>query len=335
MKVKTTENDYIYASARVRALELGLCSKENIMRMIEAKTIEDVYQLMSESGLTLIYDKDGKVLEEELLDKLLCQAYQDVFAMLPEDGTLGYLLYPYDACNIKTAYKCHVRGIQCKDMLHLCASVSPDKVEQAFSEQDFSKFPSHMAKATENLEEVYAKTRDPRQIDWLLDKASYQDMQDAVKNEPFLADLLCVRIDTTNIISMFRLFAMPNIEQARVMLPEVIIAGGRYPLADFKIWFDEGEKAFREKMSFGQYADILSEQGEGIRIGLLERVADDFYANVLVKSRYMAFGAPVLVTYLSAWETECKNLRIILAGKRAGQSSDAIREQVRFGFLGL
>ena len=43
----------------------------------------------------------------------------------------------------------------------------------------------------------------------------------------------------------------------------------------------------------------------------------------------ITFGAEVPIAYLLALETQSKNLRILLAGKRAGQDRDTIQAKLR------
>ena len=54
---------------------------------------------------------------------------------------------------------------------------------------------------------------------------------------------------------------------------------------------------------------------------------------LLKEAKYINFGAGVLAAFYYAREYEVKNIRIILAGKRAGQDSDTIRERMRDSYV--
>ena len=47
------------------------------------------------------------------------------------------------------------------------------------------------------------------------------------------------------------------------------------------------------------------------------------------EAKGVIFGVEVPLAYLLATEAQCKNIRILLAGKQAGLEPDAIRERMR------
>ena len=61
----------------------------------------------------------------------------------------------------------------------------------------------------------------------------------------------------------------------------------------------------------------------------MEKTADDIWMSRAKEAKYVPFGAPVLLGYLIALEYQTKNIRIILAGKDTGLSSEIIRERLR------
>ena len=51
------------------------------------------------------------------------------------------------------------------------------------------------------------------------------------------------------------------------------------------------------------------------------------------EAKMVSFGAEILVGYLIAREYEVKNLRILLAGKSVGLTTDALRERMRLSYV--
>ena len=67
-------------------------------------------------------------------------------------------------------------------------------------------------------------------------------------------------------------------------------------------------------------------------LGVLDCRCDNFYMDRVRGAKMIPFGPAVPAAYLIAREFEVKNLRIILGGKQAGLSPDAIRARVRRGY---
>lgn len=65
----------------------------------------------------------------------------------------------------------------------------------------------------------------------------------------------------------------------------------------------------------------------------MERAADDELMEVAREAKMVSFGAEILVGYLIAREYEVKNLRILLAGKSVGLTTDALRERMRLSYV--
>ena len=53
----------------------------------------------------------------------------------------------------------------------------------------------------------------------------------------------------------------------------------------------------------------------------------------MARSRTVPFGIEVPMGYIAAREWELTNLRIILSGRQAGLSADAIRERLRDSYV--
>ena len=85
------------------------------------------------------------------------------------------------------------------------------------------------------------------------------------------------------------------------------------------------KEAFRGTLLETVTEEILSAEAPAA----LERVFDLFEMKQIVPYQNAYFGAARLVGYLLAYEAEVKNLRIILAGRIAGDAGEKIKERLR------
>ena len=176
MAEKYRESDYLYGSARIRALEGQRIGKDRLERMLEANTSDDVMAMLSDHGFTWS-STDGASREECLLSAL-SEGYAELERSA--DGVrspVRFLRYPYDCNNVKALIKCFVRGIAPDAMLFdSLGTVSAEQAKLAFESKDYRMFPPCMAEAIPEAEESFAQTGNPQTVDLILDKACYADM---------------------------------------------------------------------------------------------------------------------------------------------------------------
>ncbi|MBQ5725152.1 MAG: V-type ATPase subunit, partial [Clostridia bacterium] len=123
------ETLYMYASARLHALERHMIGRERLEALLAARTPADIMARLRDYGVLAPAatgsadhpaDVTGKATSDTLptptereaaLTALLRTAYRETEEALPDPALVRYLRYPYDATNLKIAMKCLVRGI--------------------------------------------------------------------------------------------------------------------------------------------------------------------------------------------------------------------------------
>lgn len=322
---KTKETDYLFASARVRAAENRLIGADKTESAINAKDSSEIEALIGS-----VSAPEGS---SDRLSAYLGSAYSFIAEISPSEDIASFLRYSYDCNNIKAALKCHFRETDCSEMLFPFGAVTVDKILAMPRELDFSALPKHMSEAAKEAFEAYAKTGDPQLIDIILDKACYRDMLDAAKSDDFAYDLVRMKIDLTNIMMCIRIIRMGGGLSERDVLERSLIEGGY--LDRMKLYDSRSENEIAMLLSGSEYSSLSAFLDDGGKISLaeIERRCDDIYMKKVRTTKSLPFGAPLLCAYLVAVEYEVKNLRIILAGKRAGLSGEKIRDRVRLGYV--
>lgn len=329
------DTDYLSASARIRACENSLLGREKLYQMTEAADSQEIYALLAEAGVRTLFrgdEKEGRPDEEATLSSLLYSAFALIEESVPDPTFFRFLRYPYDCHNLKAAMKCHIRGTEPGDMLFSCGSLAPADAVRAAAETDFHRFPAHMAQAAQQATLAFAKSRDPRCIDQLLDIACFRDMQEAVAPDPFLSRLLQVKTDLSNIMTVLRLLRA-GLPDPVAHLDGFFLPGGTLSFASLCDACAEGLSGLDDLLAVSPYSSAFA----GVNLaseplGVLDCRCDNFYMDRVRGAKMIPFGPAVPAAYLIAREFEVKNLRIILGGKQAGLSPDAIRARVRRGY---
>ena len=307
---------YLYASARVRALENRLTSREQWSRMAELHTPEEI--------LTAYADK-GENRESVAEDKLRA-AIATVRESVPDPALTLFLQYPYDCNNVKALEKCRIRGLDPADLLIDLGSI-PAKTLLTVSENELlTLLPAHMAAALPEARAAYDKTADPQEIDFILDRAVFADMREAAAPFPFAAALVEARAELTDLLICTRLVRMQSGALGRSMLERAVLPCARFSTEALLAFYDGGEEALIGGISDTPYAKIFDKETS---LALLEKRADDYLMQLARAARSSTFGAEVPIAYLLALESEGKNLRILLAGKRAGLDGATLRARMR------
>lgn len=342
MSVRYNENDYLYGSARLRALERNIAGNERCARFCELSPAEfyrEAGELLGASG-DAAQGLESAQNFEGVLTETLRGAFSLTASLLPESGVgaLDIYRYPYDCHNIKYAIKCEVKGRDPLPGMSLCGTVSPESIAGTLVKNDYSALPPHMAEAARTARERQAQNRDPQEIDFLLDAACFADMSEAagrVPEVPILRRLTALRADTLNILTCVRLVRMTGDAGRRVStLARAYLPGGRVG-ADALTAALRGEHPLHTLTEDVCPSAGIYGLGERLRdaaeqsLGAAEKLLEDFITGELSAVKYRAAGLEVFAAYLSSVETSVKNLRIIAAGKHAGTPPQRIRERLR------
>lgn len=333
--------EYMYASARIRALETRLVGRERMELLGECRSAGEVMDRLSEYGLTLPESDvpaTGETLgrlREAMLLSALQEAYDEVEAAVPDPTVFRYFRYPYDCNNLKAAIKCGIRGVPAEDMLFDFGTVPAHEVEALVREGKYEAYPAAMAAAARRARELYEKTADPRMIDAVLDAACYEDMLTAAREtgDDTLVGWLQMRIDLTNILITLRILRLGKGFSAGGVAEDLLIPGGTLDAAFFGEALENGESRLWEVLSPTEYYPLTRVEGDPRPLYAVEKACDDLYVERVRTDAGTPFGAAVAGGYLVGWETAVKNIRILLAAKEAGWSTETIRERIRVSYV--
>lgn len=327
------ETTYAYAVGRIRALETRLLDRNKLERMVEAASAQEALKVLSET------DYAGLVAELESVhdfEKILQQEIKKVFLLLqqisPQPFLTNLMSLKYDVHNLKVLLKAKFLEETDTEILFPVGTVPLDKLRAIVAEEDFRDLPGTLRQAAEQIIEEFAVSGDPQIIDLFLDRAYYEMLLAAARQErsAFLEGLFVREVDLANIKTFLRVKRM---RRNKEFFKKAFLPGGRLTADLFINLLEEPLEFFADRLAMSDYATVV---GEGVRewlekgsITRLEKLSDDFILEYLQQGKRMPFGLEPLIGYIYAKETEIKNVRLILVGKINGLPIEAIRERLR------
>lgn len=323
------EMDYLYASGRIRALEGLLLNRERANRMIDARTLEEAFRVLADCG----YSAPMPTSPEEL-DRTLANERSRVFAMvcgmIPDHQIVDVFRTRYDIHNIKVLLKSPSPSSERSNAILDCGIFPADRIAAMFHEMELRELPPQLRQSVEEAREILARTADPQLMDIALDKACLKYMLFLAEEtgSPFLTGYVRLIIDAANLRAFVRLIRMGK---GTALLHLALATGGSIPVKQFLT--DTMEMAL-EKLYAPTPLAHAAITGAAVIKGTaspseLDLHCDNSLMAYLQPARSLAFGAPLVVAYLAAKETEITAVRMILSGRLGGIPPESIRERIR------
>lgn len=301
-------SDYIFPCVVIRSKEVDLLSREELLRLLDLKSVQDIMNVLADHGYG-----DGKELEnprdfEKVLSDNMKETYDTVYSTIPDEKELSFFKYPNDYHNLKVLLKAEFLKTDASHLLIDSGTIPADKLQDMLRRRDFSLMTVEMRQAVDEAIELFAKSRDPQEIDLRLDKACYKDMlSDAEESgNQFLQEYVKKLIDSLNIDAFARL---KEVGKPRAFFKRVFLDGGNLD-----------ENAVEQRA-----AAIVNE----VTLSGVEKYLDAQRMEFVKDALYVPFGIEPVVGYLEAKEAEVMNLRMILTGKISGMDDTLIRERLR------
>lgn len=311
------EQVYPYAVARIRVLEKYLLEERKLVQMAEASEMEDLLRIAGEAGY---HGEDW----ETSLNKRRDETYQLIKELVPETEFTNFFLCQIDFHNAKVLLKQELSGSPGEAYLISGGLIQIATLKAFLKEDKGVDLPKHLAQGIREARMLAAKMQSGKQIDKVLDQAVYLQMEEyAQASSQFLQYYFQKKADLTNIQSFYRLRKRESVLEESDFVP-----GGTIPFATFFAAKDKELSGVR----FSPY-DAVCEKGFPRGITDLEKRCDDYLMQFVKQAKYEPLTIEPLIAYLYAVESEIKNLRMVITGKRNGISADTLKERLRMSYV--
>ena len=316
------DTDYLFLASRVRALERKLLTAPRIEQLLTAGDVAACSQLLSELGYEPIHDEASL---QASLKQQREAVFSDIARFMPEPELLDVFRLKYDYHNIKTLLKDRSGGRLLMD----AGCISAADMERQYAESGNWQFlPKEMADAAKEAADVLAETGNPQRSDFILDRAYFAQLRRLAQESrcAYLQEYIRAMIDAANLRSLVR---TERLRTDPGFLRQVLFDGGSVSVDTIVAHAGNGPAALYRATPFRAAAEAGEEAVKGGSLTAFERACDNAVLLSVGKARSIPFGVEVVLGYLAAKEAEWTAVRIIMSGRMAGMTADAIRERLR------
>jgi len=319
---------YPFAVASVRSMENKLLTTQKLMQMAEAKSPEEALRLLSDSAYGKTQIKDVHEFEN-MIKVHLEETYAEVANLMASEAFIDIFLYKNDYHNLKVLIKEEVSKVSGKQFLLDGGTISVEALRKSFRERNYAEMTNMDADAIEEAIAMYAKTRNARYIDTILDKACFGSMEKAAKKlkNAYVEGYVCMLADITNLKSLLRI---KKSNRAFEVFEECVVPGGSIGGETFARAFrSESAIAVLKETVYGNLCEQYMNQG----FTVFEKACDDYLMEYIKDAKYKTLTPEPVMAYILAKETEAKCIRIIMTCKLHDISVDTIKERVRESYV--
>lgn len=315
---------YIYAVARIRALEMSLMSQAAIEQLVATDSYKKAVQFIIEKGWG---DSDNASMDEnDIFRAETDKTWAAVAEMVNDMSVFDVIRLPDLYHNLKAAIKTVVAGKTPAHVFFDNAEIDGQKMLSIVSDKAWDRLPEHMRDCAREAWDCMAQAGDGQMCDAVIDrgtllaimqaakKADDRLLRDYAETTVAVADIkIAVRSMKTGKNKDFMKRAMAECNTLDIdRLATAAVAG-----------MEEIERYLADTAYAGG-AEALSESASAF-----ERWCDNRIIETIKPQKYNPFTVGPIVAYILARLNEIKTVRIILTCKLNQLPEEAIRERVR------
>ena len=324
-----TQSSYPFASARVKALEPRLITKEKLGRLIEAKDYDAAMRQLVEFG----YGQSVSGSDfEAMIQKELDEADALLLALSPSDVFTQIIRAHRDYYNLKVIIKLFMRGMSLEGIDLLPGNINVETLRRAIAENNYFELPETMKDALAYIDKQFIITTDASIIGVALDRAYAKGVSALVEkmNNPLITRYFTAYFDLSNIIAMLRVRASG---EPRETFERAFLKGGRIDKRTLLNAFEVPNDGFLKAAAKDEYSDILAAAFDDyLKTGslyMMEKARDDYLLSLLKEQRYDMFGIGPLMGYYIAKQHEASAVRMVMTAKQGGIDPDVVSKRLK------
>lgn len=324
-----SQESYLYASARIAALEKGLLSGETIRRMAEG-SLEDAMRALLDARYGGMPDATADDCER-MIEAERQKTIRVIAEVSPMPALTDLLLLRTDAHNLKVLLKSRMLGRGDVDLLE-GGLYTREKLTACVQNANYRDLPPDFAAALNALEQRLRTDPQPQHISVAVDYG-YLAHACAVAAALHLADaagFVSALCDFSNVLTFLRLRAMGagHEEMKDVLLPEGDIRH-RTLLEVYDLSADALSRALTGSKASAAIHKGLSDMLATGSIAALEKERDNHLLSLVKGHRYENETIYPVIGHYLARDREAKAVRLIITAKRNKLDDAVIMERLR------
>ena len=315
---------YIYAVARVRALEMSLMSQAAIEQLIATDSYKKAVQFIVEKGWG--DSENASMNEDDILKAETDKTWAVVAEMVDDMSVFDVIRLPDLYHNLKAAIKTVVAGESPAHVFFDNAEISGQQMLDIVRNKAWDRLPEHMRDCAREAWDSMAQAGDGQMCDAVIDRGTLVAIMQAAKktNDKLLKDYAETTVAVADIKIAVRSMKTRKSKDfmKRAMAPCDTLDIDRLAMAAVS-GMEEIERYLADTAYAGG-AEALSESASAF-----ERWCDNRIIETIKPQKHNPFTVGPIVAYILARLNEIKTVRIILTCKLNQLPEDAIRERVR------
>ena len=340
------KTNYIYASAKIRALEKLILNATDIERMVDAPDLDSAFKVLHDT------DYRDNLLDVEPVNyrQALSTDFQQFYLFLQKQNLQPELyelmLIERDFVNIKLLFKSKLFGVDVTP--HLKENVLFPLAELKNFILNLPGQPaSHVGKTAkgragktikEKLKKIifeasqkFDEKTKPDLVDTVLTQKYFSlklELAKKIKSQ-FITNYLEKEIDSANLLIFIR---GKRLNLTKERLAEKLIQGGRADINRLTLQYAEELRSIKPFVSanFNQrVVQIFDEFCEKNNLFEVEKAIDNFKIKFARQAKMIPYGQDVIFAYYLAKQNAITNIRIILTSKLSKLPGEAIKQTLR------
>lgn len=305
---------YNFAVALARCFENSLLDGPRYDRLIESDSVTTALKILHDTPYGSFIQSAANDFETVLLSRK-----REVFSFFKEhcvnEHAGNFVFFPYDYHNLKAALKSRFSRIK-KETYSEFGSVPVPSfrsiAEEERGEDETMVLPPQLEKALESALESYYVSKDPRDIDYTVDRNLYMGLLSSAEGSKslYLKELLSQRADLVNAVSFLRLKKQGEDGHGK---HDFFVPGGKIDCNDFKACLGKPLDDFKDLLAMSDYYDVVPVIDAGPLE--MEKKAEEIERDFLKQARFFLNGFEPLVSFCLSADIEIKNLRKIFVSK--------------------
>jgi V/A-type H+-transporting ATPase subunit C len=315
------ESKYAYSFGVVKELERLLLTKDKFDRLIEAKNIQELMALLSETP----YGEVNTENFENVLAQELKRVYLDFIKLAPDKQFIDFFFLEYEFHNLKVLLKAKLQEKLDVEQFFIDVGEAGKEKFSALLKLELSDIIKQLENYKEIIQEVATKfeqVKDPRIIENILDRALFEKMYSYADGSELLKDIVNIYADMANLKIAIR---SENLARAKDLI--VFVSRGKLTVKELHTLYEKGLEYLVSTMSryYEKIIPLAVEYYEREHSWLLlEKLIDDYIIKKL-KERTYCISVEPLIGYILAKKTEIKLLRMLIVSKLANIGIESLK----------
>lgn len=315
----------LYANGRIAVMSTRLLGADKFTRLAESNTLSEAVKTLSEAGYG-----GGAALSnpndyETLLVAELDEALKTLKELCLNKHAVSYFLAKYDYLNAKALMKSKYMRVDGLAYCYKEATIPPQKLQEAFVNDDYSACSKNMAEACDAIDTEYANgNRAPSVVDKHLDKAMFADMLRYAKKcrfkYSFVGAMYRCLADTVNLMTVYRVKKAGLDVNA---FADMIVNGGSVSRDTLIALFEDEAKSADLDYENKRFYELCKADNISLIAAESEQKARLF--KILKENANLMTIQPVL-EYFFLKVGEIDRIRRIAVAIKAGMDKDKIKE---------